>query len=80
MGLGDQIFVYTDGVTEAMEIGDMLFGQERLEELLAQPGTSSPQQLVGAVIDAVADFQRGREPADDVTAFAIALLETYDVV
>lgn len=80
MGLGDQIFLYTDGVTEAMEIGDMLFGQERLEELLAQPGTSSPQQLVGAVIDAVADFQRGREPADDVTALAIALLETYDVV
>lgn len=67
---GDVIFAYTDGVTEAHNLQNELFSYDRLEELLATP-FANVSTTVDTVIEAVKDFEAGREPFDDVTAVCL---------
>ena len=69
---GDMLFLYTDGVTEATNAADELYGDDRLEALLARDTHMRPRACVRAVAADVAAFQRGVEQADDVTMLAIA--------
>jgi len=62
LGTGDRLFLYTDGVNEAMNVGGELFGNERLFAVLAAEGP-----LVPAVRSAVERFVGEAEPADDMT-------------
>ena len=68
---GDSLFLYTDGVTEARSGENAFFGEDRLRELLALNAELEPDAMVATVRDAVLDFSRGEEPADDITALAI---------
>ena len=69
---GEQVFMYTDGVTEARSAAGELFGDARLTEALADmKGTCSP---VRCVEDAVAAFTAGAEQADDLTALSLSWL------
>jgi len=63
---GDQIIFYTDGVTEAHNPGDELFGTERLDAAL-ENCTLEAQALLEAVLQAVESFAGGRPPDDDCT-------------
>ena len=64
--------VVTDGVTEAMNARDELFGFDRLQAMLArQPETSSPAALVAAVRDAVRHFAGATQQSDDITVLCI---------
>lgn len=71
MAPGEGLFVYSDGVTEAMNGGRQRFGDERLREALHQAGDAGPEKLVRAVLDAVDGFVAGAVPSDDVTALAL---------
>lgn len=68
---GDVVFFYTDGITEAANDADDLFGEERLLDVLAQLSHSSPQEMVEGVCEAANRFRGtdGGEP-DDMTAIA----------
>lgn len=69
---GDMLFLYTDGVTEAMNEKRELFGEERLRETLsAQPETSSAAEILAAVKDAVDIHANGAEPNDDITVLGV---------
>ena len=71
---GEQVFMYTDGVTEARSAAGELFGDARLTEALADmKETCSP---VRCVEDAVAAFAAGAEQADDLTALSLSWLPT----
>jgi sigma-B regulation protein RsbU (phosphoserine phosphatase) len=64
---GDSIYVYTDGVAEATNISEELFGEERtLEALNADPG-ASPDVLLGNVKKAIDDFVGDAPQFDDIT-------------
>ena len=64
---GDGIYVYTDGVAEATNISEELFGEERtLEALNADPG-ASPDVLLGNVKKAIDDFVGDAPQFDDIT-------------
>jgi phosphoserine phosphatase RsbU/P len=67
---GDNLVVYSDGVTEAgMEAGEE-FGEERLLTAMRAGPWGGAAALVQSIIDAVADFsKRARE--DDVTVVAL---------
>ncbi len=71
MAPGDVLLVFTDGVTEAMDTGDQLYGDERLFDVLQSAAESSAQALVNAVSDSVAAFAAGAEQADDITMLAV---------
>jgi sigma-B regulation protein RsbU (phosphoserine phosphatase) len=68
---GDTLFLYTDGVTEATDENDEDFGEDRLQDLLVREWQSAPRQLVEGVLDQVARFTNGADPADDVTMLVI---------
>jgi len=71
---GEGLFLYTDGITEAFAEDRAMFGEERLEALLAQLSDRSPQALVDATVAAVDDFAAGVEQSDDITCLVLRFL------
>ncbi len=69
---GDMLFLYTDGVTEAMNGEKELFGASRLQETLSQlSGAGTAEKILTAVRGAVDDHANGAEPSDDVTMLGL---------
>jgi sigma-B regulation protein RsbU (phosphoserine phosphatase) len=64
------LFLYTDGVTEAMNEGEQLFGDERLAAVLRAAAGRPPSEIVGAVLDAVRSFAGSAPQSDDIAALA----------
>lgn len=68
---GDTLFLYTDGVTEAMNPADELFGDQRLrraaEELAGRP---LPEMTAG-ILEQVTVFAAGAAQSDDITILMI---------
>ena len=65
---GDMVMLFTDGLTEAMNSGNVLFGRERVAQAVRG---DSPQQLLDNMSQAVAGFVHGAEQSDDLTMLAI---------
>ncbi len=63
---GDAVVLYTDGVTEAAAVDERLFGQQRLENLLAKHADEPSDQVVSAVFDSVLEFSEGTTQTDDI--------------
>jgi sigma-B regulation protein RsbU (phosphoserine phosphatase) len=68
---GDGVFLYTDGVTEAMDRSNEQFSEIRLEENLQQTLSAPLLDIVHGVITAVKDFSNGAPQADDITVLAL---------
>lgn len=64
---GDSIFVYTDGVAEATNASNELFGAERLLEALNKEPDALPPQVLTNVMHGIEDFVQGAEQFDDIT-------------
>ena len=67
---GATLFLYTDGLTEAMDSQHKMFGMDRLLGVL-QTGAETPQALLQKMTDAVARFTKDAEQSDDLTMLAI---------
>ena len=71
MKTGDAVVLYTDGVSEAMNPKDELYGTPELIEFVKkQPGTSA-DELGAAIREDVRRHANGREQNDDVTLMVI---------
>jgi sigma-B regulation protein RsbU (phosphoserine phosphatase) len=70
---GDSILLYTDGVTEVLNISNEQFGQERLAELVHQHADRTPPELLQAVRQSVSAFGGDRPLVDDVTMVALKI-------
>lgn len=68
---GDLLLLYTDGITEAFNPSEELYGDKRLLEAIMRLGETSPPNIIRGVLDDVAQFAAGREQADDITMLAI---------
>lgn len=68
---GDQLVLYTDGVTDSRAPSGERFGKPRLIDTLERTRGLTAHELVAAVRDAVAAFRQSMEPVDDVTIVAI---------
>src|SRR5262245_9895035 len=73
---GDGLFLFTDGVTEAMDEGGNQFSEPRLEEFLLQAGGSSAMELVRGAVDQVRRHSAGAPQSDDITALTLKYLLT----
>ena len=68
---GSKLFVYTDGVAEAMNVGHELFGMDRTVAALNAAMDESPEGILRSVDKAVADFVGEAEQFDDLTMLCI---------
>lgn len=64
---GETLFLFTDGVTEAMNAADEQFGEARLESELAASGGLAVEAVLDRVVAAVRDFARDVDQSDDIT-------------
>lgn len=64
---GDMIYLYTDGVTEAHNKDDEMFGEERLVEALNEGKLLPVEELDTLVRNRVAEFAKDKEQYDDIT-------------
>lgn len=74
LGPGEQLFLYTDGVTEAFDPDGREYGEQRLQatlQQLAQPHAPAPAALAEGVLADVHAFERGAPQADDITCVAL---------
>ena len=68
---GAQVFLYTDGVTEAANAENELYGEQRLEQVLNEaPG--SVQALCRRVRENIGGFVQQAEQSDDITMLCVA--------
>ncbi len=68
---GDHVLLYTDGVTEAMDPEQRIYGLDRLSGILAAHGHRSPAELLDAIEQDINRHVGGAEPHDDVTLIAL---------
>lgn len=71
---GDEIFLYTDGVTEATNYHGQMYGEERLDRILAFE-FSSPKKVCDGVLADIRAFTKGAEQSDDITMLCVKLEE-----
>ena len=67
----DTVFVFSDGVTEAMNAADELYGNERLQANLSAASALTPQEMVCAIKAKVDAFTGEAPQSDDVTILAL---------
>lgn len=67
---GDQIFFYTDGITEAHNLSGQMYGTDRLDQVLSNCGVSA-QGLLNEVDASVEEFTQGQHAEDDRTMVVV---------
>ena len=64
---GDSLFVYTDGVAEATNARNELFGAERTLDALNRDPGAEPKAVLSNVMEGIDAFVAGAEQFDDIT-------------
>ena len=72
---GDELFVYSDGVVEATNVNNELYGDDRLKDCLNTHTNESAQQLCESVLEDVNKFYEGAEQFDDITELSLKFLK-----
>ena len=68
---GEALLLYTDGVTEAMDMSKTLYSDERLEQFLGTNRGSAARQIIGDLISDVRHFAGDAPQSDDITILAL---------
>ena len=68
---GDKLFLYTDGVPEATNGQQQLFGTERMLAALNEAKDAAPEQLLSDMRSAVDAFVQNAEQFDDLTMLCL---------
>ncbi|MCF3935666.1 PP2C family protein-serine/threonine phosphatase [Acuticoccus sp. M5D2P5] len=68
---GDLLFLFTDGATEAFNVAGEAFGEARIEAEVARSRGETVDIVAERVRDAVLEFERGADRADDLTCVAL---------
>jgi sigma-B regulation protein RsbU (phosphoserine phosphatase) len=68
---GESLIMYTDGLTDAMDPADVLFGEERLTTLLQSHHGADPTEILNRVDQAVADHTAPGRAADDINIIVL---------
>ena len=78
--LGDKIFVYTDGVPEATNANNELFGTDRMIDALNSKDNTSPKEVLKIVRASVDEFVGNAEQFDDLTMLCLEYRGASNVV
>ncbi len=72
---GDGLVLYTDGITEATNPDDEMYGEDRLELVLDAHRAASAREIEECVYTNVKDFTAGAAQADDLTMVVVKMAE-----
>lgn len=72
LACGDVLFLYTDGITEAMNPEQELFGEARFEAAANRCKNMPPKSVLEGVLHTIQAFAKDAEQADDITALLLA--------
>lgn len=73
MALGDRFYIWSDGIHEARNSNDQMYGEERLKRIFV--ANSSPENLFEEITADVAGFIGHRERDDDITMLEVTMVE-----
>jgi sigma-B regulation protein RsbU (phosphoserine phosphatase) len=68
---GEVLVVYSDGVTEALNVDGEEFGEERLAAIVEERHRDDAAAILNAIVRGVQTFARGASQHDDVTAMVV---------
>ena len=71
LAVGDQLLLYTDGVTEAMSEDGQQFGIQRVMQLFSRYGDRSPSELIDIILRDIEKHRGKAEVNDDITLIAL---------
>jgi phosphoserine phosphatase RsbU/P len=76
---GDALVLYTDGVTEAMNVGHQLFGAQAIETTLSRAGqTPASERIIKVLLEDMRVFVGEAQQSDDITMLVIKYLGQGD--
>ena len=67
----DTLILFSDGVTEAMDPDEQLFGVARLQEVLSGRQDVPLEELQKTILESVQTFTRGASQTDDITVLLL---------
>jgi sigma-B regulation protein RsbU (phosphoserine phosphatase) len=67
LDMGDEIILFTDGITEAMNAEDEFLGISGLEKIVQGLGAPNPQKNANHILEAVHHFSLTSKEKDDIT-------------
>jgi sigma-B regulation protein RsbU (phosphoserine phosphatase) len=73
---GDMFVFFSDGILDASNKAEELFGRERVGAIVAANPAASPDEVVKSIFKAVAEHASGEEAFDDQTVVAIRVKGT----
>ncbi|MBR6549243.1 MAG: SpoIIE family protein phosphatase [Clostridia bacterium] len=76
---GDKIFQYTDGVTEATNTQDELYGMERLGAILNKVKDKTPDEILPCVKEDIDRFVGEADQFDDITMLCLEYKEKMEL-
>lgn len=68
---GDKIFLYTDGVSEAENSDNLLFGDQTIVDIINMNLNASPRELIGKMEESIAAHVKDFSQSDDITMMTI---------
>jgi sigma-B regulation protein RsbU (phosphoserine phosphatase) len=72
---GDILVVYSDGLTEAQNQQEEMFGEERLLEIIQQEAPSGSHAVERKFLQAIEEFTQGMPQTDDITFVVVEKLQ-----
>lgn len=77
--IGDILFMYTDGVNEAVSVDSKLYGVDRLEKCLNEYKATDKGSIVEYVYHSVSEFAQDAEQSDDITMLSLLVRDKYEL-
>ena len=70
---GDTLVLFTDGITEAMNVDDEEYSDEKLEQLSLEAAQNNAEDMLAIITKSVSEYTKGAEQSDDITSLIIKI-------
>jgi len=80
LAAGDRLYLYSDGVPEAMDADGTAFGEARLLSAIGRERSESLDHGVATLADSITQWRGLEKPQDDISVLAVEFSVATDVV
>ncbi len=74
LAAGDRLYLYSDGLPDAMNPSGEHFGDARFLEMIGRVRSATLQQGIATLMEEIARWQGGERPQDDISILAVEVL------